>query len=733
MIATASFELYPYIAGFFLVFAGLLIGYFLWYRNAAIEEAARRKLSLENEDLRTSLKLAHGSHEQLDERFTRQKGQLNVLQQLCDDWSASREQGERERAQLEVDAADKARKFEEAMEELRKEKNVRIELEDSIHKITQAEIVSKAEIEDEWRNRHAEVESQLLQHQAESKTANSENERLTKQLHAAEAAIAELTADLDNQVSLLNAATANHSGLKQEYISIESSLQVSADQLKNANSKAAAALSAQRVAEDSMAELQISYEDAQRTIEQLRGKLSGMKSLESQVVSLQESLKNNTTQLEKVSFQRDQSLEAEKSSLNRASGMQKRIDNQEATIHKLREKRELELQRFQEEIQKRAEAEIALKQKQTSLETQLKRQTAQLESQTSQLQQQTGDLSSTLEKERSQWQSKLAAKAQEISQISVNRDELESELAMTKNSLSKSQQQLEQAKQERSQWESRLTTKSHELSQVTMTRDEIESELAMTKKSLSKSHEELARAKGEVENLLEQVRELKITCQRIVELERLVKQRDGEDNLATEELRTLRNQYADAYAKQQQLMTELTALRNERNSIRTDHSQYIEQVELLQGRLEASEATIRALRNERAAVLAQLANYRAIAEPDATVISFTEAMAQRRQQEVVYDQEYGGHTSQHEVRGTVYTEAPETKDDLKRISGIAEVLEARLNDYGIYTFKQIMEWKPKAIEEFSRLLTFKDRIERDDWLSQARFFYNEKTKRSAVA
>ena len=217
-----------------------------------------------------------------------------------------------------------------------------------------------------------------------------------------------------------------------------------------------------------------------------------------------------------------------------------------------------------------------------------------------------------------------------------------------------------------------------------------------------------------------------MTCQRIVELERLVRQRDGEEDLVSEELKTLRNQYADSYAKQQQLMSELTALRSERNSIRTDHGQYIEQVEMLQGKLEASEATIRALRNERAAVLAQLANYRAIAEPDATVISFTEAMAQRRQQGVVYDQEYGGHTSQHEIRGTVYTEAPDTKDDLKRISGIAEVLEARLNDYGIYTFKQIMEWKPKAIEEFSRLLTFKDRIERDDWLGQARFFYNEK-------
>ena len=66
-------------------------------------------------------------------------------------------------------------------------------------------------------------------------------------------------------------------------------------------------------------------------------------------------------------------------------------------------------------------------------------------------------------------------------------------------------------------------------------------------------------------------------------------------------------------------------------------------------------------------------------------------------------------------------------------SGIAEVLEARLNDYGIYTFKQIMEWDADAIEEFSRLLAFKDRIERDEWINQARFFYNQKQKKRSVA
>ncbi|HMO14041.1 MAG TPA: hypothetical protein PKD64_13795 [Pirellulaceae bacterium] len=78
------------------------------------------------------------------------------------------------------------------------------------------------------------------------------------------------------------------------------------------------------------------------------------------------------------------------------------------------------------------------------------------------------------------------------------------------------------------------------------------------------------------------------------------------------------------------------------------------------------------------------------------------------------------------VRGVIYTEPPSDCDDLKQISGIAEVLEKRLNNYGIYTFKQIMDWDQTAIDEFSILLAFKDRIRRDDWKGQAARLYHAK-------
>jgi predicted flap endonuclease-1-like 5' DNA nuclease len=88
-------------------------------------------------------------------------------------------------------------------------------------------------------------------------------------------------------------------------------------------------------------------------------------------------------------------------------------------------------------------------------------------------------------------------------------------------------------------------------------------------------------------------------------------------------------------------------------------------------------------------------------------------------------------TRRDERRGLVYTSAPSQVDDLKKISGVARVLEQRLNEFGIYTYKQIMEWDPVAVEEFSKLLAFRDRIDRDNWIGQAAALFQKKHGRAA--
>ena len=58
-------------------------------------------------------------------------------------------------------------------------------------------------------------------------------------------------------------------------------------------------------------------------------------------------------------------------------------------------------------------------------------------------------------------------------------------------------------------------------------------------------------------------------------------------------------------------------------------------------------------------------------------------------------------------------------DDLKLISGVGPALEKKLHDLGITTFAQIAAWSADDITEFDDKLSFKGRIERDNWLEQA--------------
>jgi small subunit ribosomal protein S2 len=65
--------------------------------------------------------------------------------------------------------------------------------------------------------------------------------------------------------------------------------------------------------------------------------------------------------------------------------------------------------------------------------------------------------------------------------------------------------------------------------------------------------------------------------------------------------------------------------------------------------------------------------------------------------------------------------APEgAADDLKKISGVGPVLEKKLNDLGITTYAQIADLKKDEIAQIDDALSFKGRIDRDDWKKQAR-------------
>ena len=73
-------------------------------------------------------------------------------------------------------------------------------------------------------------------------------------------------------------------------------------------------------------------------------------------------------------------------------------------------------------------------------------------------------------------------------------------------------------------------------------------------------------------------------------------------------------------------------------------------------------------------------------------------------------------TTMATTKRVVSTEA----DDLKRIRGIGVLIERKLNSLGVVSYEQIANWTAEDVAEISRKLDFKGRIERENWVEQAR-------------
>ena len=59
-------------------------------------------------------------------------------------------------------------------------------------------------------------------------------------------------------------------------------------------------------------------------------------------------------------------------------------------------------------------------------------------------------------------------------------------------------------------------------------------------------------------------------------------------------------------------------------------------------------------------------------------------------------------------------------DDLQLVNGIGPVIKGKLRDMGITTFSQIADWTSSDAERIGAELDFPGRIEREDWIAQAR-------------
>ena len=142
-----------------------------------------------------------------------------------------------------------------------------------------------------------------------------------------------------------------------------------------------------------------------------------------------------------------------------------------------------------------------------------------------------------------------------------------------------------------------------------------------------------------------------------------------------EELRqqaSWREKHAELHTRIEENVAQRRRVMAERDKYRAASKDAESRIRQLESKSRASEETVRYLRRERSAILTR------VRQPSAD--TFTSRTKQPFNADTA-----GGQMRRDEVLGMVYTQPPNRKDDLKRISGIAQVLERKLNAFGVYT------------------------------------------------
>ncbi len=91
-----------------------------------------------------------------------------------------------------------------------------------------------------------------------------------------------------------------------------------------------------------------------------------------------------------------------------------------------------------------------------------------------------------------------------------------------------------------------------------------------------------------------------------------------------------------------------------------------------------------------------------------------------------------------EVLAAIGTTIPiataDQKNDLTEIKGIGSFLEKKLNDLGIYNFEQVSRFDANLMDKVTTAIEFlPGRIERDDWVGQAKRLLKPKTRKAPAA
>lgn len=655
--------LMPWISGLFLVFTGILTGYFLWCRNRSRDHLQRLNLEAENHGLRQLLEKSQSQHQRLQRERREEQGRVQQLeaeltrtQQQSTAQQRERQSWETERAALSVKLAD-AENLSGGLQERLSEAHC------AIQELKQTHQRQLAAEQSRFQSERSGLQSKIDE-LTDSATQTSQILRArTTELHEASARLAAAQTELETQRTILETTLRNRTGLEQEYVSLENSLRQHTELLKQARGDAAAAESARATAESAL-------RDAHH-------QLAAQSAAQTELVHQHDALKLAHEELQQAHRELEASV-AELSSERERAAIQHRelVARLDATV------------RASAIDQMRAEAWIARSQNQTGTIRWLRRK-----------------LQAALDHARATEADRATILARQSAQDAAKEQELSKRLS----GLKQSQQELAE----------RYRTAREQVQQAEIRREQLEQNVLTQ---------------------LAQNRELTRQLQRL--------QQERQDWLASREaalrdrseLESLRGERESVQAAATEAQIALAELRQERDALAEEREELSErrdeQFELLAMQAAEFRTRLELTIQQRDRALMDLQRLKATAR-EAAPRPPQAHPADKSAAETISlaadtpDPVRGGVLRTDPRRGKIYVVAPHHPDDLKQISGIANVLEQRLNGLGIYTFQQIMNWDENEVAEFSALLAFGNRISRDRWVEQARELHPSSQRRAA--
>ena len=236
-----------------------------------------------------------------------------------------------------------------------------------------------------------------------------------------------------------------------------------------------------------------------------------------------------------------------------------------------------------------------------------------------------------------------------------------------------------------------------QLTTLRQARQQVEGELQQVRQREHQIQQHRLSLETQVRELRDEQRELKQALrQAVADRDEFHCQWRAGKHEAEKQIRAMQSQLSEALGSE-------TSLREVVDELREELDSRVERMELLQ---EEKESALASATMER--------KRRALAEQ--SLLAVRETLQQLRKDNEALSAAHSETVRRLDPDG--YSIQP--RDDLQQIKGIADVLEEKLNELGISTYRQIMEWDAAAISEYSRKLGLDDRIVRDDWVSQAR-------------